>query len=242
MKRSRDKGSRKGNEMRSKFCEAQIRVGDKYQAGDLPVCASKVGGALEEYEEKATLAWSPCTLDDSLLDNYEQVAVHMYGYSIEQALARLFFHDYNHSRAMRDLAKLTPTSCGWSDCDKRRFEEAFKIEGKNFELIHRKLPDKTIKSIVEHYFSRERAAMQNLFNLNVDSVRNRKKLHVLKPLPSIMKRRNSKLKVLKYRKRKLPQAPRNPNRTVHVPEAARTAVRNVSIVDNQLTLPLFRPA
>jgi len=148
---SRDKGRGKGG-------GAQIRVGEEYQA-ELPVCNTHGQTLVKDYPEKAMLMWSSSSLPDSEVNRYVVKAVDTHGYNEEQALAMLFWHKHNMARASQDLANFTPAPSQWSESDKILFEQAFKMQGKKFELIQKNLPEKSIKSLVQHYFSRERAAM-----------------------------------------------------------------------------------
>jgi len=137
---------------------AQIKVGEEYQA-KLPVCNTHNQRLLEDYPEKAMLMWSPSSLPEADVSRYLVQAVDMHGYNQEQALAMLFWHKHQVARASQDLANFTPSPSEWSESDKILFEQAFKMQGKKFELIQKNLPEKSIKSLVQHYFSRERAAM-----------------------------------------------------------------------------------
>jgi len=139
--------------------KGRIRVGDDYQA-KLPVCMTHTQRRLvEDQPEKGMLTWSPSLLSDSEVNRYVSKAVETYGYSQEQALAMLFWHKHCMARATQDLANFTPVPSEWSEGDKILFEEAFKIQGKQFAKIQKNLPEKSIKSLVQHYFSRDRAAM-----------------------------------------------------------------------------------
>ena len=115
------------------------------------------------------LVWSPSMLGDEEMDKYVHTAFDKYGYNSEQALALLFWHKHNMDRAMQDLANFTPSPSEWSTNDKILFEQALKvlygcvsdlqhcfysyqIQGKRFQLIQQMLPEKTIGSLVQHYY------------------------------------------------------------------------------------------
>merc|ERR1712142_1340680 len=128
--------------------------------GELPSCLPM--SVDKKSPEKAMLVWSPSFLDKSgvkasELDECEYIAINNFGYSREQALAMLFWHKCDLEKAKRDLAKFTPVPSAWSDFEKKLFNEAVKIRGKKFDAIKKMLPDKSVKELIEYYFSRERA-------------------------------------------------------------------------------------
>lgn len=148
------------------------RVGDEYQAA-LPVRSDDI---YENYPEKGMLVWSPVNGQESELDKYEHKAVKMYGYNKEQALAMLFWHKHQLSRAVMDLEKFTPLPSEWTETDKVLFQQAFKIQGKKFQLIQKMLPEKSIKSLVQHYYSRERVATVDKQNKKQSVLREEEKI------------------------------------------------------------------
>ena len=149
------------------------RVGDEYQAA-LPVLSDD--DVHEDYPEKGMLVWSPIIGPESDLDNYENKAVNMFGYNKEQALAMLFWHKHQLGKAVVDLEKFTPVPSEWTETDKVLFQQAFKIQGKKFQLIQKMLPEKSIKSLVQHYYSRERAAMVDKQNKKQSMMREEEKI------------------------------------------------------------------
>lgn len=125
-----------------------IRVGDEYQA-EVPDTLS----ANDCGPDKAILVWAPCNgVPDSTLEEYTALANYKYGFSMEQALGLLFFHDYDVSKATSDLENFVPTADEYSPYDWTMFENAFDIYNKNFRRIQRLLPHKTISSLVNHYY------------------------------------------------------------------------------------------
>ncbi|GFQ69225.1 REST corepressor 2 [Trichonephila clavata] len=107
--------------------------------------------------EKSTLVWSPCsTIDDKGLVEYLNEAKEKNEHTEEQSLGLLFYNRYNLEQSREDVKKHVPLPDIWSKQDKEMFEEGFKIYGKNFSMIHRRLPDKSMKRIIEYYYSWKR--------------------------------------------------------------------------------------
>ncbi|KAG5684113.1 hypothetical protein PVAND_013358 [Polypedilum vanderplanki] len=130
--------------------EEKIRVGKDYQA-----IVPEYNPKLENITEKALLVWSPNTKDipDSRIEEYIQLAKERYGYNAEQALGMLFWHKHDLEKAVIDLANFTPFPEEWTKEDKILFEQAFQFHGKCFHRIRQMLPDKSIASLVKHYYS-----------------------------------------------------------------------------------------
>jgi len=158
------------------YSGAEILVGEEYQA-TIPECRPLGAKEKQEYPDKDVLLWSPNSFQDTELDKYEVTAVTMYGYNKEQALGMLFWHKhlsdtpFSMSRAIEDLANFTPASSRWSENDQILFEEALQIKGKQFREIQKLMPEKTIKAIVQHYYSRERTAVAAMIKKKQDIVR-----------------------------------------------------------------------
>jgi len=139
--------------------KGRIRVGGEYQAV-LPEHIQPSDRVEEDMcSERGMLVWSPSMLGDEEMDKYVHTAFDKYGYNSEQALALLFWHKHNMDRAMQDLANFTPSPSEWSTNDKILFEQALKIQGKRFQLIQQMLPEKTIGSLVQHYYGRVRSTV-----------------------------------------------------------------------------------
>merc|ERR1719352_1159139 len=147
-----------------------IRVGREYQA--VPPAFTPPGERMDEdCAERAMLVWSPSQEEDQKLDKYIHTAIDKYGYNREQALAMLFWHKHNMDRALQDLAYFTPVPNEWSMDDKILFEQAFKIQGKSFKRIQQMLPEKSIGSLVQHYYGRTRTSLMDMHTRKLTVVR-----------------------------------------------------------------------
>ena len=74
------------------------------------------------------------------------------------------------------MEKFTPLPSEWTETDKVLFQQAFKIQGKKFQLIQKMLPEKSIKSLVQHYYSRERVATVDKQNKKQSVLREEEKI------------------------------------------------------------------
>ena len=135
-----------------------VRIGSEFQA-QLPVCNYSQTTPYEQNNSpsnKDLLVWAPNSeLPSEEVDIYVKTAVGQHGYSIEQALALLFWHRYDLNLARRDMAYFTPVPSQWSTADINLFEEALTMQGKVFREIQKMMPDKTLPALVEHYYSRK---------------------------------------------------------------------------------------
>merc|ERR1719318_977287 len=55
--------------------------------------------------------------------------------------------------------------------DKLLFEQAFKIQGKSFKRIQQMLPEKSIGSLVQHYYGRTRTSLMDMQTRKLSVVR-----------------------------------------------------------------------
>ncbi|XP_066428529.1 REST corepressor 3-like [Eleutherodactylus coqui] len=104
-------------------------------------------------EPQSVLLWSPDhNIPDETLDEYINVAKDTYGYNEEQALGLLLHHGYNIEEAVADMPNFMPVKKIWTEDEKKKFEFGFKSYGKQFRLIQRMLPQKSIPDVVEFYY------------------------------------------------------------------------------------------
>lgn len=145
-RRNQDNDERSGDDTN------MLRVGAEYQAqipdfdpGATNYADTDVGG---------TLLWSPHhNLPDATLAEFIARAKEEHTYNEEQALAMLFWHQYDIEKAVADLPAYAPKPEEWTEEEKILFEKAFKRQGKKFERIQKKLPTKEIRSLVKYYYS-----------------------------------------------------------------------------------------
>ncbi|CAH0554937.1 unnamed protein product [Brassicogethes aeneus] len=127
----------------------RIRVGKSFQVK----CPEIETTSRESIKDKDLLIWKPSIdIPEEKLDDYISQAKNKYGYNDEQALGMLFWHKYDLEKATIDLSNFTPLSETWSDEEKATFEEAFKIFANNLNKIHKRLPEKSIGSVVKYYY------------------------------------------------------------------------------------------
>merc|ERR1719187_2345417 len=109
-------------------------------------------------QDKKFCVWSPTDkIDQDQLDSFVKLAKGQYNYSSEeQALGILFWRGYDLDRARQDLPHFCPLPDVWNEEDKIIFEEAVVRYKKNFKLIQQMLPEKSLASLVQHYFNRTR--------------------------------------------------------------------------------------
>lgn len=131
----------------------KIRVGREYQAV-IPPLVPVSERKLDQCPDRALLVWSPTnSIPDQSLDMYINIAKEKYGYNGEQALGMLFWHKHILQNAINDLPNFTPFPDEWTVEDKVLFEQAFQFHGKSFHRIRQMLPDKSIATLVKHYYS-----------------------------------------------------------------------------------------
>ncbi|KAL8613782.1 hypothetical protein ACOMHN_029639 [Nucella lapillus] len=133
----------------SEESERGTRIGDEFQA-EIPNFNPSL-----KYDSKhdGMLVWAPGNdLSDAKVDEYTKVAKDIHGYNTEQALGMLFWHKHNVDRALADLGNFTPFPDEWTVEDKVLFEQAYNFHGKQFHRIHQMLPDKSIPSLVKHFY------------------------------------------------------------------------------------------
>ena len=97
--------------------------------------------------------WAPnMNISEQQLDEYLEKAMKNFNYSLEQAYSLLFWHRQDLAKV--DLTKFTPKITEWSTEDKAVFQQALKSQGKDFAKIKSLMPNKTLASLVEHYYTR----------------------------------------------------------------------------------------
>lgn len=71
----------------------------------------------------------------NLVEEYLFAAHAKHSYSIDQALAMLYYHEYDIEKALNDMQLFVPIPDEWTSEDKVLFEQAFLFHGKNFNKI-----------------------------------------------------------------------------------------------------------
>jgi len=102
------------------------------------------------------LVWAPSlniqNTECKMMDEFIAIAHKKYGFSADQALGILFWHEHDLTRAMEDLDNFTPFPDEWSVEDKVIFEQAFQFHGKSFGKIRQMMPDKKMPQVIEYYY------------------------------------------------------------------------------------------
>ncbi|KAL1428675.1 hypothetical protein MTO96_003024 [Rhipicephalus appendiculatus] len=129
-----------------------VHIGSKYQARVPRTVPSGLPPA-DSTPDRAVQVWSPRGgISDSKLDAYTSFAAELYGYNEEQALGLLQWHGHDLDKAISELANFVPVVDEWTAEDNARFENALVVHSKNFRVIQRLFPKKTIPSLVKHYY------------------------------------------------------------------------------------------
>ncbi|EDV28660.1 REST corepressor 3 [Trichoplax sp. H2] len=136
--------------------EPGMRVGKEYQAVIPDVIT---GGKATQDRATTKIAeetriWAPeVSMSDAKIDEFIHYAKTNFGYSLEQALGMLYWHEYDIEKSKEDLANFAPYPNEWSMEDEVLFEQAFDFHGKHFHQIKAMLPDKSVGSLVRYYYS-----------------------------------------------------------------------------------------
>uniref|UniRef100_A0A8C5LTS3 MIER family member 2 n=1 Tax=Leptobrachium leishanense TaxID=445787 RepID=A0A8C5LTS3_9ANUR len=134
-----------------------------------------------EFEEKDHLLWDPDILPETEVESFLNQAA---GYNIrnthgrkrerrnvndnEQALYELVKCNFNAEEALRRLyfnvKAVKGGLLGWSDDERRNFEQGFRIYGKNFHLIQaNKVRTRSVGECVQYYYSWKKSKRFRLF-------------------------------------------------------------------------------
>lgn len=93
---------------------------------------------LESLGERSLLLWAPTKkYTNNKLEAYINYAESTFNYNIEHALSVLFLQKNNFDNAKKALDRYKPRSDEWTESDKKLFNRAFKIHGKNFHEIRK---------------------------------------------------------------------------------------------------------
>lgn len=143
---------KKRSKVSNQFEFQSVNIGPDFQA-DIPDLISE-GPCPKSENENDRLIWAPnFAIDDKALKKYAEEVREKHGYSHEQSLGMLYWNDYNFEKTRADVYNYVPTPDEWSKEEKALFEDGFKKYGKNFNEIHRMLPDKPFKSLIKYYYS-----------------------------------------------------------------------------------------
>lgn len=136
----------------------KIRIGKDYQC-DIPRWIPEEERKVDQCIERELLVWSPSPskVSDSLLDEYIHTAKEKYGYTMDQALGMLFWHQHDLERSTQDLANFTPFPDEWNEDDKVLFDQAFQFHGKSFHRIRQMIPNKSVGQLVKYYYTWKKA-------------------------------------------------------------------------------------
>jgi len=91
-------------------------------------------------------------MSDELLEEYIQIAIKQFAYNVEQALGLLHWCKFELKGALVLMGRQRPYIDKWTSDEERTFERAFIAHGKSFERIQKRLPDRSIPELVNHYY------------------------------------------------------------------------------------------
>uniref|UniRef100_A0A182U872 ELM2 domain-containing protein n=1 Tax=Anopheles melas TaxID=34690 RepID=A0A182U872_9DIPT len=129
------------------------RVGSAYQADIPEFVPPNRRGAEERQNEPEVPVWVPKdNIPDAALQEFLTVAKGRHSFNDEQAMALLYREGYNLERAYNALTSYIVHHETWAEEKRVLFAEAYHIFGKNFNLYHRILPNKSLHSIVQYYY------------------------------------------------------------------------------------------
>jgi len=130
-----------------------MRIGHNYQA-EIPQFIAYAPAPAYYEDEKAIRVWSPHNkIPDHILDEFINKAKDKFFYNTEQALGMLSWHKFDLSKAYADLPNFVPYPNEWSVEDKVLFEQAYQFHEKQFSKIKAMLPDKSMASLINYYYS-----------------------------------------------------------------------------------------
>jgi hypothetical protein len=130
-----------------------MRIGHNYQA-EIPQFIAYAPAPAYYEDEKAIRVWSPYNkIPDHVLDEFLLKAKDKFFYNTEQALGMLSWHKFDLNRAYADLPNFVPYPNEWSVEDKVLFEQAYQFHEKQFNKIKQMLPDKSMASLINYYYS-----------------------------------------------------------------------------------------
>ncbi|CAJ0950793.1 unnamed protein product, partial [Mesorhabditis belari] len=148
-----------------KSTQSKIKVGQQHQAV-LTAYGNKSNSLVEDREDRDQALWIPPLANGELtasdLDKYIEEAMTLHMMPLDRALFILLKSDHNLELARERLAKRKLIRDEWSHDDSVVFQNAFNYYGKNFKIIQKALPHRTINSIVNHYYNIKKSSSSKL--------------------------------------------------------------------------------
>lgn len=135
--------------------DKRVQVGDDYQVAVPKLLGEHTLSGYLETADPCEPIWSPFAhnLTTEEVEEYLKSTVEPNGINEEQALAMLTYHNFNLSKARDELKKYCPIETHWSEKDRISFENAFKLQGKNFSKLQQAVPHKSVDEVVFFYYS-----------------------------------------------------------------------------------------
>jgi len=149
----------------------KIQVGPQYQA-ILPDLVKEDKKRTNDYRnntELEKLMWSPYLYDEKRsyknkdkLQEYLEYATRKHYFSEVQALYVLNLCQYDVLAATRQIQHLAPLPDMWTDDEHDHFLELLSFMGKDFNLIAKKLPNRSTQHVVERFYKWKATVMKQL--------------------------------------------------------------------------------
>jgi len=149
----------------------KIQVGNQYQA-ILPDLVEEDKKKINDYRSKTKLEklmWSPYLYDEKRsfknkdkLQEYLEYATRKHYFSEVQALYVLNLCQYDVLAATRQIQNLAPLPDMWMDDEHDHFLELLSFIGKDFNLIAKKLPNRSTQDVVERFYKWKATVMKQL--------------------------------------------------------------------------------
>nr|CAH8869138.1 unnamed protein product [Trichobilharzia regenti] len=134
------------------FENAVIRVGDDFQA-NLPSFRDESPSNHTDPLHRGILMWRPMPENrNERLQKFVDTATENFGYSEEQALALLTWHELDFDRACADLENRKPVKNAWTDSERQIFFVAIEHYHKKFHKLKELFPNRSVKELILFYY------------------------------------------------------------------------------------------
>ncbi|CAK9304863.1 unnamed protein product [Gordionus sp. m RMFG-2023] len=129
-------------------------------------------------KDKDICLWSPKNIKNfEPIYKFIELARFDHGYSFDQALAVINWHDFDIDLTLKEIKNWRPQINDWSMADKYLFEQAFRYCGKNFRMIQQLVPHKSHGELVTYYYNRKKLKhCKSFIDIQLKSLQTQKRL------------------------------------------------------------------